>query len=56
MAETEALSLMFVLLFIIVLGYAWVIPKEDIYKSVVTVIVTAIGTGWILRKKRRRRD
>ena len=46
-------DLWFIILFLIILGYIWAIPKENIYNGIVTIIAAAIAAGWLLRKKRR---
>ena len=43
-----------IIAFLLFLGYIWTIPKEQIYDALVTVIVAAIGAGWLLTRKKKK--
>jgi len=40
--------------FLIILGFYWGLPRENIYNALVTVFAAIIAAGWFVRKRRRR--
>ena len=52
MAQENELWL--IIAIVILLGWAWAIPIDIIYKSVVALLTAAITAGLIIRRRKRR--